>query len=1686
LVLTKKADLAASDNFVYLADIVDGVIKKSPTSSDGFNSIRDEMAKRTFEESGNYIKRYFKSFFEPNDTTSFKLRIDPGTAYINGYRVHKDMVTTIKVPKALDTFTQDNESIPVDYGNYFEWDSGKGMLNFDQCEEVELMSGAEYTGSTIGTAKVRAIREGVGSNYNIHLFDIQRSSPSLSLRDVRSVGTDTSNFVDVVLDANNNAILKDPNKKTLLFDTPIRRPKSFTSISLTVARRFAGTTTAGGALTITATGANENFTNSGDWIIASPASAALTGYSIALTGGQTQANITGLPASTAVEVLAYVRKGTGRIRSKTLTETTITATLDSDGTGYRYIDLNQSDIYEITRIRKYDSDGANIASRFSLDPGQRDTHYDDGRIILNGGTLDSEGMNVFVRFKYYSHGTGDFFAINSYGVNEVDVLSTDVPAHRLNDGRFVSLRDVIDFRPATNGSGSFTTVNELPQPTDLVEADAEYFMPRLDKLVLSQNGELRYIQGTSSLQPKYPNTPKDCIDLYKFELNPNTLHVKDLKSRLIPLKGYTMEDINKIEKKLDKLEELTTLSLLELATQNLKVLDSSGADRTKSGFLVDNFSTQVFSDTKSSEYRASIDPRDRLLRPSFKETSIDLVWDSSNTSQSNVVKYGDLVMLEHTEIIHTTQDVASKTENVNPFYIEKQVGNITLSPTSDFWKESEMRAPRVIDGGTQLDTRQALLWNNWEWNWGGKDIGDLQVGDAASNVTGANTTVTQNTSEPRLVGTNVTEDVGDWVVTGTATTSEELGTSQDLISSNTSEEIIRREEWDPNISDGQRDGYGAGNWEPIYRDYTQTRTTETYQSKTQYENIKTTTLAQTTTVNTENQYATDTETVTNTSTTTTVNRIASESTIREVIDNRIVDIAVIPIMRSRKISFKAEGLRPNTRFFPFFDGTDVSRYCRQASFVRVSDRARAFSTKWYPIATEHSQGSTDLISNSNGVIEGEFEIPNNNYIFFKTGSRQFALYDVSVYDKTAALCTAETMYHAHGVLETFQETILSTRVLEIVGDQTTVESVNRDVSTSISTETLITTNTATDVKEEKTVTEVLGDTTTTTTISGTGQATRTSTGSLPSEPTPDPTPDTTVRPAITPGSYSFSIPKVDTTTGQTTAIGGSGVDAEGIPLNFSAGFGGGSIFGDGARIYLDPMAQSFEVPDPNGIFVTRVRLYFANKDSGNLPVKMELRPMVNGHPDSNRVIPGSRVVKPASAVNVVPSATIDSMLANGTDFVFEEPVYLRGGTEYAIVIWSPSMEYKVYISEVEDFVLGSTERRVSKQPYLGSLFKSQNSKTWEPSGREDLAFRLYRANFEFSGNAILENAEVPPVNLGRDPLIAKSGSNVITVINRGHGLRSTDITTIRGLDSATRYNGILGSSIMGDRPVIAVDGSGYKFLADSNATSSGIFGGGTVSGSQNLTFDLVRPVIDFIQPEATNITFSGKFTTNSSLVDSDQGRFVKDTSFSLIKNKYNTEFSSPRAIFTPVEEENEITDQRSAEIQCTMTTTDPRVSPVIDMQRAGLVLVGNQIDKQDSAATSGFNVPMSFVSETNPQFGTSLAKHVTIPVNLAEEAVGIKILLAANRPPQADFQVYYRTADAGENIRQKGWVLISPESTLPADTNKNIFREYRYLVGGFGGQLDPFTTFQVKIVFRSTNSAKVPVIRDLRAIALAV
>ena len=110
-------------------------------------------------------------------------------------------------------------------------------------------------------------------------------------------------------------------------------------------------------------------------------------------------------------------------------------------------------------------------------------------------------------------------------------------------------------------------------------------------------------------------------------------------------------------------------------------------------------------------------------------------------------------------------------------------------------------------------------------------------------------------------------------------------------------------------------------------------------------------------------------------------------------------------------------------------------------------------------------------------------------------------------------------------------------------------------------------------------------------------------------------------------------------------------------------------------------------------------------------------------------------------------------------------------------------------------------------------------------------------------------------------------------------------------------------------------------------------------------------------------------------------------------------------------------------------------------------------------------------------------KHVLL-VKISEDTRGTRISVKIFSV--SDFLLYFRTATSDEIIDEKTFTLASQENVITSDENSTIYRDYSYLIGGQGGFLPAFTKFQIKIVFRSTNQARVSRIKDIRVIALGV
>ena len=740
LTFAERSDVNSDENFVHVATIKKGVIYNAVNDTNSYNVPNKVIAQRIKENSGDYfVKPFFVNFEKDSQNTHLLLNISPGVAVVEGYRAERDFPTTLRIAKPTETLTFTNEATQIDFGNYVIVNpsvdtSNKKLPNIATFEELNLRDAVDYGGSTIGTARVKSISED-GNNLRFYLFDIQMNSGK-SFRQVKSIGTSGTQYFEPVLQ-NAKSVLKESIINKSLFGVSHPRPKNITPVSFAVQRRFAGLTTdGGGSVSLSGLASNEVFTNEGDWIIGTDSDifqpSTLTGdASTTITGGGTGATITGLPPSQSVQVLAYVNKSNPTQRQKVLTTTTKQYTVVN-----KQINLAKADIFSVDEIVKSTDSSLSFADDFFVDDGQRDNHYALGKLILRAGRTAPTG-NVTVTFKHFTHQGGDFFGVNSYD-GQIDY--DKIPTFRLSNGKRIFLRNFLDFRSVMDSAGQFSDtskgaiVNELPQPGTLALSTNEYYLAKTGKLVIDRDGIVRFFNGTAGFNPAFPEKPENTLGLYDIKLNPNTDDDSDVEVRAIRHKRHTMKDITNIERRIDRLEEITSLNLLELDTKHLEVLDSAGNDRTKSGFFVDNFNNHKGSDITHKEYRAAIDPIGHILRPAFEENNVKLFFDSAASLAAGTVRRGDNIYMSFTEDLYINQKDATKAIRINPFNITIYEGTIILSPASDEWRDVERLPDISVPGGTVLNTQNAFNWNNWSWSWGGIPTEELAVNNQTQQI----------------------------------------------------------------------------------------------------------------------------------------------------------------------------------------------------------------------------------------------------------------------------------------------------------------------------------------------------------------------------------------------------------------------------------------------------------------------------------------------------------------------------------------------------------------------------------------------------------------------------------------------------------------------------------------------------------------------------------------------------------------------------------------------------------------------------------------------------------------------------------------------------------------------------------------------------------------------------------------
>ena len=963
-VLKTQANYGSTiENFLMLMRIVGGSVQKQVRQSD-YAVIEDTLARRTYDESGDYTVRPFRVTMKedtavnsPGDATKLAAVIEPSKAYVRGYEIQTISNENLAVNKARTAELFEGASVSTSIGNFVKVTADAtfvGLPNITTFSRITLHGSTGGSGTGLGFARIRTIEKD-GAVYKLYLFDIELAAGK-AFSEVRSVSDSTVSFgANVSLD-NSKAVLNEPSRSPSVFSLPFTRVKTcddgtgdFNFVYF-ANKKFSADTISGGEATFTTTGSTELFEpfDTDNWILAitSGASAGtivtLTSGVVAIVANSQSVNIT-LSASFNGETATLIAgvKLIGDHDSKSLTtdgnpnthndaisvQSVIEAGVHPLGKadGYRLINVYMAPNFATTATSSH----PDVKEYYDFDNGQRDDQYGLSRITLKPETNFAPIGQLLIKHEFFSHdGTGQFFTVDSYsGLTDLDgntVTYEDIPSYTVKaTGEKIELRSAVDFRPKVVDAGEDFTgtgskVKLVPEPATTFTTDIQYYLNRRDKIFLDKNGEFGVVEGVPSLNPELPDDPKDAMVLYQVHVPAYTLTPTEVDITVMDNKRYTMRDIGKIERRVNTLEYYTSLSLLEKEASDRQIVDSTGLlNRFKNGFVVDSFKSYNVANVTSPEFRSSIDPDKGILRPQFSQEATRLRYDSSLST--GVTKTGDLVTLPYSSLALVRQESASSLINVNPYDVFTWQGSISLSPSSDEWRDVSRRPAVTIDNSEVTDaalnqinetTSFGTVWNNWQTQWTGTQVQD-----------------------------------SGWV--------------------NTTTRRLRQ------------------------------RTVSTTTTQNQTRVGATTSLAWSTQVESQG--------------------------------DRIVSIDIAPFIRSRQISFSATRMKPNTKVYAFFDGEPVANFVREeSSYTLWSDSDASVVTGQNAIAA-HPSAATALITDATGKINGSFFIPNNATTQFSTGSRLFRLTDSST-DATTNSTEASAEYTARGLIDNTEEVFLSTRI----------------------------------------------------------------------------------------------------------------------------------------------------------------------------------------------------------------------------------------------------------------------------------------------------------------------------------------------------------------------------------------------------------------------------------------------------------------------------------------------------------------------------------------------------------------------------------------------------------------------------------------------------------------------------------
>ena len=604
------------------------------------------------------------------------------------------------------------------------------------------------------------------------------------------------------------------------------------------------------------------------------------------------------------------------------------------------------------------------------------------------------------------------------------------------------------------------------------------------------------------------------------------------------------------------------------------------------------------------------------------------------------------------------------------------------------------------------------------------------------------------------------------------------------------------------------------------------------------------------------------------------------------VGDRVISRDLVSFMRPRNIEFEGSKLKPGTRFYPFFDGTNVSRYCTP-KLIQIEMNSGVFRVGEKITNISNKRGS--VVSKFNARLaavnhkDGEYNVPSKVYTINPYTGQSIA----TQYDSVSILLNIDTYsltrdpqgrYYGYievGTVLIGEESGATATVsdIKLVTDETGYVAGSFYIPESASSyhPKFETGNKVFSLSSDENNSKEL-------TVAN-AEETYYSSGYIQTQES--------VRNNHVVDKREFGENSVDRSAN--TEIVGTHII--------------GRTSQDNIIAWYDPLAQSFSVDDETGIFLTECFVYFRSKDDIDLPISLSIRTMENGLPTS-KVLPMSEVILNPDEIDVSDDGDI------ATGFEFKCPIYLEGRKNYAICLSTNSTKYSVFTSRLgeNDIVEGNL---ISSQPYSGNLFKSQNASSWEASPTENLKFNLFRARFDETGIVNTYNPELSISNRQIPRLTPNSIEMSSRRIRVGLGTTANDAEYEFGntfFQSGTNASGNLvgaGGSVIGnltitnagigytpnsssftfsDVNLVTVTGTGRNARANINinngsASSATISEGG--SGYRIGDVLSVGVIGNSSSGQNMKLTVTGVGHTNELIFDNIQGEFVVGSGKSL-------------------------------------------------------------------------------------------------------------------------------------------------------------------------------------------------------------